>query len=756
MEYIRGEDLRALLLRIGRLPPDKAAEIAVQLASALAAAHERGVLHRDLKPANVLIDERGQAHIVDFGLAAAVGTIETKDIRSGTPAYMAPEQRAGEAVTERSDLYSLGLVLYEVFTGKRAFGTAGEDDPTLSQDQPRLIPPSSVVDGLAPSVERVILRCLQKDPQERPLSALAVQRAFPGGDLLAAAMARGETPAPALVAEAGEFRGLRPGVAWACLVAVLASLAGTLLLAGRSRLSQIVPLPRSPELLVSDARSILEGLGYPTRQRDSTYGFSRQTGYIEHLMAGARSPTWWRLLARGEPSVIRFWYRESPEYLVPYRVTEFFPAEHDPPPTVPGMVSLELDTRGRLRGLEAVPVPRDAGDEPRETDWKGLFTAAQFDFGAFSPIPPRWLAYGFGDRRAAWEGRYPDAPEIPIRIEAASVRGQPVAFRIIEPWTEPIGGAGKWVRPSDAAAHPLARLAHLGLHLVLMLALGLLARHNLRLGRGDRKVAFRLAWLFFALVMLQWTLAAHHIPEASQLQIFFGGLYRAFFASGLAWLFYLALEPYARKLWPRTMISWVRLLSGRFRDPLVGRDVLMGCLYGTGLALTFHISRLAPVWTGRVPSRPDLPLHPAELLALRGVRESVAELLAVQVNIFTLILFLFGGLLLLRFVLRRDWLAIAVHGTLYIFVFASGFGLLTITLAIGFWYPLFFRCGWVSIAVGTLTADLLLGYPLTTDLRAWHAHASVLVALVCLALTLYGFKVALGGRPAFKDLLADA
>ena len=89
MEYIHGEDLGSLLRRIGRLPPDKAIQIARQLASGLAAAHGRGVLHRDLKPANVMLDDRGQARITDFGLAAAAGAIEKHDIRSGTPAFMA-------------------------------------------------------------------------------------------------------------------------------------------------------------------------------------------------------------------------------------------------------------------------------------------------------------------------------------------------------------------------------------------------------------------------------------------------------------------------------------------------------------------------------------------------------------------------------------------------------------------------------------------------------------------------------------------
>jgi serine/threonine-protein kinase len=111
MEYVDGEDLASLLRRIGRLPEDKAIEIARQLCAGLAAAHEEGVLHRDLKPANVMIDGRGRAKITDFGLAAATSGVAGADARAGTPQYMAPEQLAGGTLSERTDLYALGLVL---------------------------------------------------------------------------------------------------------------------------------------------------------------------------------------------------------------------------------------------------------------------------------------------------------------------------------------------------------------------------------------------------------------------------------------------------------------------------------------------------------------------------------------------------------------------------------------------------------------------------------------------------------------------
>jgi serine/threonine protein kinase len=203
MEYVDGEDLASLLRRIGRLPEDKGLELARQLCAGLAAAHERGVLHRDLKPANVMLDSNGDVRITDFGLAEVSGS--TDQLRAGTPAYMAPEQLAGKPATIQSDLYALGLVLYEIFTGRRAF--TGTTIAELVQQQQQfdtaVTKPTAIVKELTPTIERTILRTLESDPDRRPRSALSVAAALPGGDPLAAALAAGETPSPEMVAAAG-------------------------------------------------------------------------------------------------------------------------------------------------------------------------------------------------------------------------------------------------------------------------------------------------------------------------------------------------------------------------------------------------------------------------------------------------------------------------------------------------------------------------------------------------------------------------
>jgi hypothetical protein len=176
MEFVDGEDLDVLLHRIGRLSPEKALDVAHQICAGLAAAHESGVLHRDLKPANIMLDGRGKVRITDFGLAAQAGEVGAGS-SAGTPAYMAPEQIAGRQASVQSDLYALGLVLYEIFTGRRAFErrtSAG----VLRTDRRRALLPCNMA-CLHPAVRQVIWRCLDADPAQRPVSAIQVMGALP-------------------------------------------------------------------------------------------------------------------------------------------------------------------------------------------------------------------------------------------------------------------------------------------------------------------------------------------------------------------------------------------------------------------------------------------------------------------------------------------------------------------------------------------------------------------------------------------------
>src|SRR6266699_1134248 len=261
MEYVDGEDLASVVRRIGRLSPDKATEIARQVCAGLAAAHERGVIHRDLKPANVMLDGAGKIRITDFGLAGIAASIKGADVRAGTPAYMSPEQLAGRDVSTKSDIYSLGLILYEILTGKRVFEASTHPEMMKQRESGAITKPSSLVRDLDPLIERVILRCLENEPEERPASALQVAAALPGGDPLAAALAAGETPSPQMVAAAGENTGLTPRGA---LLALAAVVLGTLLffyLGVREDSLETLRPTKSPEVLAEHARETLAKIG---------------------------------------------------------------------------------------------------------------------------------------------------------------------------------------------------------------------------------------------------------------------------------------------------------------------------------------------------------------------------------------------------------------------------------------------------------------------------------------------------------------
>src|SRR5512133_1350150 len=144
MEYVDGEDLASLLVRIGRLPADKAAETARKICAGLAAAHGKGVVHRDLKPHNIMMNRRGEVVIMDFGLSAIADQLSGAEARNGTPAYMAPEQLRGAGVTPRSDIYALGLVLYELFTGKRPYEAKSVQELLDLQEAAQLTSMSSI------------------------------------------------------------------------------------------------------------------------------------------------------------------------------------------------------------------------------------------------------------------------------------------------------------------------------------------------------------------------------------------------------------------------------------------------------------------------------------------------------------------------------------------------------------------------------------------------------------------------------------
>ena len=755
MEYIDGEDLSTLLRRIGRLPRDKAIEIARQLCAGLAAAHERGVLHRDLKPANVMLDGRGRVRITDFGLAGVVGAVEAGGTRAGTPAYMAPEQLTGGEGTVASDLYALGLVLYEVFTGKRAFKGETLAELQRSREDSTPTPPSTLVDGFDPAVESVLLRCLEQDPRQRPKSALLVAAALPGGDPLAMALAAGETPSPEMVAAAGEAGGLRPALVWVCLAAIVAGVFCVADVSDRVSLLRRADPPKSIEVLVDRAQEILRRIGYTERAVGTARGIGWHRTYLEYIRDHDSSPTRWDRLARSQPPTLYIWYRQSPRHLEPTNVSGGVDLD-DPAPILPGMAQVQVTASGDLWRFDAVPAQLDEGG-PSSTavDWAPIFALAGLRQEDFKPVEGRWVPPIYADARFAWEGHYPEAPDFPARVEAASYRGRPVYFHIYWPWNRPL--KSQPFQPS--AGEKVAGNIILSLILSAFVAGLVLARRNLHLGRIDRKGAFRLAAVIFAADMVAGLcLATHNPTPLKEWDLFTRLCGRAFFSGFLVWLYYIALEPHVRRHWPDRIISWTRLLAGRLRDPMVGRDLLVGMAFGVGQAVLGRLAAVLPSWLGRPPEMPivdtlETVLGPAHWIA------TLMNLLEDTVNQSLVVLFL---LLLLRILLRRQWAAAiglfavaAAALSLGDFQNAGSFAILAGCGIAALMTIVLVRFGVLALAASLLTLRMLTGFPMSFALTAWYGLPGLFALVVLAALVIFAAPTALAGRSLFEARLLE-
>ena len=754
MEYVDGEDLSGLLRRIGRLPGDKALEFARRICAGLAAAHEKGVLHRDLKPANIMIDGKGQVRIMDFGLAGWAGRIEGAEIRSGTPGYMAPEQMRGEEVTERSDIYRLGVTLYEMFTGTRAFEAATLAELSRLQSQTAPARPATMVKDLDPAVERTVLRCLDPDPSRRPAKALAVAAALPGGDPLAAALAAGETPSPEMVAAAGETQVVHPYQAVIALAVIVVGLAFCAFASGRLSIVSRVPFDSPPEALAARARQILHDLGYAEKPADTAYGFSYAADYLRYLDKSSRSPDRWSALNKSAFGAVTFWHRTSPRLLTTtdYFSDVAFPGvvmREDPPPTRSGMTTLSLDTQGRLMGLAVVtPNRENPPQNPKPMEWKPLFQAAGLDPARLTAAEPEWFPQGPVDARAAWKGTYPDSTER-IRVEAAGFRGRVVYLRILGPWWTDTGSTVS--RKATAAQRGISYFV-IALLLFGIVMACVVARRNSRLGRGDMKGATRLAGFVSLMVLLAWALGASHVPDLEEIALLMVGAARALTIGALTWVLYLALEPYARRMWPQTLIGWSRILAGGWRDPLVSKDVLFGLAFGIAQATQIYGHRF-------LTERYGGNLDQQDLFTLVSLRHLAAELVSrVPTSVAGALLFfmlMFG----LRTLLRRQWLAVGVFVLLIGAVSAIGnssgaplvdgvFQALGLALAL----TALLRYGLLAMVALIVSATVLAGFPLTLDFSAWNIGYSLFALGVLAALAIAAFRTALAGRAVWlKD-----
>jgi serine/threonine-protein kinase len=741
MEYVDGESLAALMRRIGRLPQAKALQIAHQVTRGLMAAHAKRILHRDLKPENVMIDGRGNARLMDFGIASVSGAQRTADVtelRIGTPAYMAPEQLRDGTASELTDVYALGVLLFELFTGQRPFQASSLSELSRLHAEEPPPTPSTLLPQIDPAVERVVLQCLEKVPSLRPQSVREVDTALPGVDPVGDALAAGATPAPELVAAAEKPGVLGLARAWAGLLITLLMLALYVEMTPDTALLGRLGNARSPTALAERARQILADEGWLVADAGAARGFRLDWNHLIETGRRNRSTTRWRALVERRPTLL-FWWRQEPA------------SESEATPT-PGEALVVLDHEGHLVELRVVPSASALAAPAAEPDWASLIERAGLRMTDLEAVDPTFVPPSFADARASWAGD-PVGPADPVRLEAAAVAGRPVFFRRSSPSSEaPSPERRLWTRSQvGAAGRALVTL-------VPLLVAGWLARKNLRLGRGDRVGARRLAGAVFLIGLLERLLRGETLVSFDGFRFDVSGLAEAFLSGALAWLLYLAAEPYVRRRWPQALVAWARLLSGRFTDPLVGRDVLLGILVGSTVCVALATLRLESTALLMPPMMPLLPT----VSALSSTSALLGVILGQAVAAVAFGLGLLVALVFLRALVRNELLAMALALLLVLVPYAA-FSvnqplpfILLHAIVLSLPALLLRRAGLLAFTAFYFSFNLLFNLVGSCDWSTWLGRHSLVPVLLLAGMAGWGFWRALGDRPLFgRELLPD-
>ncbi len=410
-----------------------------------------------------------------------------------------------------------------------------------------------------------------------------------------------------------------------------------------------------------------------------------------------------------------------------------------------GAVSLLLDGRGRLIEFRAVPPQvEDAKGSATAPDWAALFAEAGLDQKNFTPVDPKWVPDTAFDARAAWEGPHAD---FTMHVAAAAYRGRPVYFKLIGPWER---ASRMQTEPRSTAR--ASGTAWIIVVLILIACASFFARRNLRLGRGDRRGALSISLYYLACYLLGWVLRSHHVSDLDrEFQLFLNGMGAPLFWTASVWLTYMAIEPYVRRRWPNLLIGWNRVLVGRFRDPLVGRDIVVGALFGAAYVLVGHLTYALPHWLP-VPYQTSIGA-----LGMQGMGAPswvAGYLLILQDLSIVFALRAITLLFLMRVLLRKQWLAVGVSWIVLALGIISGGSLTPTRVAVSLLfsalvYVVLLRFGMLALAVTWVFLYGLQLAPVTPDFSQWYAWRAVLILLPFAALLLYGFRTALGRQPIF-------
>ncbi|HEY2414727.1 MAG TPA: serine/threonine-protein kinase [Pirellulaceae bacterium] len=572
MEYVAGEDLESLVRRVGPLPEAKVRQIARQMASGLAAAHDAGILHRDLKPANVMIDDAGKVRILDFGIASAVDDERMLARLAGTPGFFAPEVLFGEQPSRQSDMYAWGLVIYFAATGKL---------PKTGKVSREEAGEALFLSGEGPELAECVCACLQADPNLRPKSADDLVAALGGGDPLSEALRAGRLPSFELVAAAANWMP-SSRVIDGLLAAGLAALLLILLLSDRTLFLSRCGLVKSPEVLRDTAEQVLDRFGNSVAgaSQASAIGVALDTDCLQYVRDHPEIRGAWSKVASGEIPAVLFWYRRGDGRLPP---PDLLGDGQDPrlPAAIPGAAAVSLDGRGKLLSLQIVDSAEDAGNSDQRPDWQQLFEMAGLNWAEFRETTPKRTPPLFADEVREWEGPFVAYPTQQVRVSAAARAGNLVFFDVVQPWEAESGAIAR--SRKQYSRYVALRTT---VWLVAIAVAAVLAGWHVNKGHVDWRGAWRVSGFVAALAILDWLCGSRHsFVLTEELASAMAWLQVIVFCGTIAGVAYLAVEPSARRWWPWSIITLRRLLDGRLADRGIWADVLLGVVVGLGSVL---------------------------------------------------------------------------------------------------------------------------------------------------------------------------
>ncbi|MGD0617419.1 MAG: hypothetical protein ABSB67_07150, partial [Bryobacteraceae bacterium] len=278
--------------------------------------------------------------------------------------------------------------------------------------------------------------------------------------------------------------------------------------------------------------------------------------------------------------------------------------------------------------------------------------------------------------------------------------------------------------------------------------------HNIRTGRGDRRGALRLGAFVFSLDLARRLLQAHHTGSTWESVLFLQMLAESLGSGGRIWLAYLALEPWVRRRWPQTMVTWARLLGGDVRDALLGRDLLIGILVGLGYDLVFAV---AMVFMQQRGAPPEISVT---LSALMGLPLLASGLCAHIIDSLGGAFLFFLLLFLLRLLLRREWIAGLVFTLGFALPrgFASGFPAIMIpayALIYGLLVFVLLRFGLAAVLACLFVADIMPNMVFTANFGAWYGTPSLVFCLCVIGLAAWAFRTSLAGSSVLEGMMGN-